>query len=182
VTADDVQVGPTSATDTTPQWGGLSAVRRARLWRRALLAVFGTFLLLGASGVFGVRTGRASASTGGYTLNVEYPRVTRAGHAVPLSFTVHHPGGFGDDPVQLSLNLDYLNLYDANATYPAASAETATDDAIIWEFDPPPGDVLQVRLDTRTGPNRQQGERAEVAVLVDDAPVVRVRFRTRVMP
>lgn len=178
----DVKLRQTSRTDTTPEWDGIEPVRRARLGRRLLLCVFATFLLLGATGVFGVRTARVSAAGGGYQLHVEYPRVTRAGHAVPLAVEVRKPGGFGEEPVVVAMRAGYFSLFDENGILPGPSAETADRENVIWEFDPPPGEVLRVRFDTRTGPNRQVGEKGTAAVLLDDAPVVTVSFRTWVMP
>ena len=178
----DAPLRPASATDTTPQWDGVGPVRRARHIRRVMLVVFAVFLLLGATGMLGVRTGRVSASGGGYELDVEYPRVTRAGHAVPLAIEVRKPGGFGDEPIVIAMRAGYFSLFDENGVLPGPSKETADRQNVIWEFDPPPGDVLRVRFDTRTGPNRQSSERGTAAVLVDDEPVVDVSFTTWVMP
>ncbi|HVF20718.1 MAG TPA: hypothetical protein VNA14_10795 [Mycobacteriales bacterium] len=182
MTSDDPNVQPRSATDTTPDWVGLDAARRGRLARRILLSVFAVFLLLGATGFLGVRTGRVSASAEGYELRVEYPRVTRAGHAVPFAVEVRKAGGFGDEPVVIAMRAGYFSLFDENGMLPGPSAETADGENVIWEFDPPPGDVLRVRFDTRTGPNRQSSENGTAAVLVDDRPVVRVAFTSWVMP
>lgn len=178
----DLVVRPTSRTDTTPRWDGVETVRRARLARRVLLAVFATFLLLGATGFLGVRTGRVAAEGGGYELRVEYPRVTRAGHAVPLAVEIRKAGGFGDEPVVIAMRAGYFSLFDENGVLPGPSAETADRQNVIWEFDPPPGDVLRIRFDTRTGPNRQTSEKGTAAVLVDDQPVVQVAFTSWVMP
>ena len=174
--------GPRSGTDTTPERRTLADIKRARTGRRVLLAVFGTFQLLGALGVLGDRKGEVSATGGGYTLSVTYPRVTRPGHAVPLEIEVRRTGGFGDEPVVISMRAGYFALFDENGMVPGPAAETATGEDVVWEFDPPPGDVLRVLFDTRTGPNRQRGEPGTVAVLVDDTRVVSVSFRTRVMP
>lgn len=176
------RVAPASDTDTTPAWGGVEAVRRGRLVRRVLLAAFGTFLVLGATGRLGVNTAHTSATGGGYALSVEYPRVTRPGHAVPLAIEVRHAGGFGDEPVQVSVTTGYFALFDENGVQPAPSKETATGDTLLWEFDPPPGDVLRVYFDTRSGPNRQRGTSGTVSVLTGGTPVVSVRVKTTVMP
>ena len=175
-------VRPRSATDTSPDWGGLAEVRRARLVRRCLLVVFGLVLALGATGFLGVREGTAHAAAGGYDLTVTYPRVTRAGHAVPLAIEVRKAGAFGDTPLTLRISSRYFAMFDENGVLPAPSKETATDTHVVWEFDPPPGDVFRVYFDTRTGPNRQRGTSGEVAVLVGDRPVVSVRVTTRVVP
>lgn len=176
------RVAPASDTDTTPDWGGIAPARRGRLVRRLMLAVFAAYLLLGATGRLGVRTAHTSATGGGYALAVEYPRVTRPGHAVPLAIEVRHAGGFGDEPVELSVSTAYFALFDENGVQPAPSAETATGDVLLWEFDPPPGEVLRVYFDTRSGPNRQRGASGTVSVLNGGTPVVSVRVRTTVMP
>ena len=169
--------------DTAPRSPGIDSLRRARLARRVLLCVFAAFLALGATGSLGVRSAEARATAGGYELTVEYPRVTRPGHAVPFSIEVRRPGGFGDQPVALRITTAYFALFDENGVQPAPSTETATGEDLLWEFDPPPGDVLRVYVDTRTGPNRQRGARGEFAVLdAEGEPVVRVAVRTTVMP
>ncbi|HVF20929.1 MAG TPA: hypothetical protein VNA14_11915 [Mycobacteriales bacterium] len=173
---------PTSATDTTPEWGGVAEARRGRAARRVLLAVFAAFLALGATGMLGVREGTATASGGGYDLSVTYPRITRAGHAVPFAIEVRKPGGFGDEPITLSLSSSYFALFDENGVQPSPSKETATGEDLIWEFDPPPGDTLRIYFDTRTGPNRQRGARGVFAVRDGDVPVALVRIRTVVLP
>ena len=182
MTVADPPVRPRSETDTTPAWGGVAAARRGRAERRVLVSVFAVILLLGATGVLGVREATARASGGGYDLVVTYPRVTRPGHAVPLAVEVRRAGGFGSEPVTISLTTGYFALFDENGVQPAPSKETATAAELIWEFDPPPGDTLRVYFDTRTGPNRQRGARGEFAVLDGETPVVSVRVRTLVMP
>ena len=176
------QLAPRGDTDTTPQWSGIGPVRRARSGRRALLVVFALVLAAGATGLLGVRKAQVRASGGGYDLLVEYPRVTRPGHAVPLLVEVRRAGGFGEEPVTVSMRAGYFRLFDENGVMPAPSKETATGRDLVWEFDPPPGEVLRVYFDTRTGPNRQRGARGDAAVLVDGEPVVAVSFRTWVAP
>jgi hypothetical protein len=171
-----------SATDTWPDWGGLHEVRRARTVRRCLLVVFGLVLALGATGFLGVRKGTVRAEAGGYDLAVTYPKVTRPGHAVPFAIEVRKSTPFGATPLTLRVSSRYFALFDENGVLPAPSKETATDTYLLWEFDPPPGDVFRVYFDTRTGPNRQRGTSGDVAVLVDDQPVVSVRLTTRVIP
>jgi hypothetical protein len=169
-------------TDTAPASPSARELTRARLARRALLAVFAVVLALGATGRLGVRTAHATGEGGGYALRVEYPRVTRPGHAVPLSIQVTKAGGFGGEPIQVRMSTRYFALFDENGVQPAPSAETATATDLMWEFDPPPGDVLRIYFDTRTGPNVQRGKSGEVAVLDGGKPAVSVRIRTTVMP
>lgn len=169
-------------TDTAPETPGIAALRRARLARRVLLTIFAAVLALGATGRLGVTRAEVRAEALGYMLTVEYPRVTRPGHAVPLSVEVRRPGGFGDQPVELRISTRYFALFDENGVQPAPSTETASGEDLIWEFDPPPGDVLRVYFDTRTGPNRQRGESGRISVLKDGEPIVTLDVRTTVMP
>jgi hypothetical protein len=147
-----------------------------------LLALFAAFLLLGATGVLGVRSGAAGATGGGFELHVDYATITRPGHSAPFKVTVRKAGGFGDDPIELRVTADYFDLFDENSTDPDASKATADGDYVYLEFDPPEGEVFVMRTDTRTGPNRQRGKRATVSVMADSGPAVSVDIRTRVMP
>jgi hypothetical protein len=175
---------PRSDTDTRPTWDGIEHDRRARLARRVLLVLFGVVLALGATGWLGVRSGTASARGGGYTLDVTYPRITRAGHAAPLRFTVTKAGGFADgETVTIAVTLNYFSLFDENGIAPEPSSASTTESDLVWEFDTVEAAAMTVSLDTRVGPNRQSGERATVSVL-DDAgqPVASVNIRTWVLP
>jgi len=140
-----------------------------------------TFLALGATNVFGVRTSVASARGGGYRLEVVHAAVTRPGLATPWSVRVTSAGGF-DGPITLATTARYFDLFDENGLDPDPAASTSDGDLLIWEFDPPPGDVLEVSFDARLGPAVQVGKRATTSVLVDDRPVVSVSYRTWVMP
>lgn len=182
MTVLDPPLLPHSETDTRPEYRGPGPVRRARNVRRVLLGLFGTFLLLGALGVFGVRSGEVRAAAGSWALEVVYPRVTRPGHSVPLRFRVHKDGGFGSEPVAIRVTASYFDLFDENAVDPEPSASTATGEDLIYEFDPPPGEELLISVDTRTGPNRMRGAAATVAVLDRGSDAVSVTFRTTVMP
>lgn len=156
--------------------------RRARALRRTFLAALAIFVVLGALGAFGVRTGTAASSGGGYELEVRYPKVARPGLAVPWSVVVRRAGGF-DGPIVMASTARYFDLFDENSLNPDPDMSTSDGARIIWEFSPPEaGDTFEVSLDTRTGPNVQWGSVGETAVLVDGEPVVSVRYRTRVMP
>ena len=181
-TLADRPLGPSSPTDTTPEWKGLRQPRRSRLERRVLLAAFATLLVLGLSGVLGVRTGHTSAVAGDWALLVDYPAVTRPGLAVPWRVTVRHTGGFGKAPILVRTTADYFDLFDENSLKPDADGATIDDGFIEWEFTPPPGDEFVLMLDTRTGPNRQRGAGATTSVVVDGQPVVSVSYHTRVVP
>ena len=156
-------------------------MRRTRLVRRAFLSLVFLIVLAGAAGLFGVRSATRSASGDGQTLTVVYPTVARPGLAVPFGFDLVRPGGF-DGPVTVAVSGSYLRALDQNATDPEPASATADGEAVEWEFDPPPGEQLRVRLDSRIEPGVQWGRSGWVAVLEDDQPVVRVKFKTWILP
>jgi hypothetical protein len=166
---------------TAPADSGVRQARRGRWARRLATAALIVFIGLGASGMLGVRTGTAAASSGGFDLSVTYARMTRPGLATPWSVEVRRPGGF-DGPVTIATTGAYFDLFDENGIDPEPSSSTSQNDLLLWEFEPPVGDVLTVSFDARLEPAVQQGRSAETSVLVDGRPVVTVKYSTRVMP
>jgi hypothetical protein len=139
------------------------------------------FVGLGMAGLFGSRTDTASASGGGYTLTVVYPRVTRPGLPDRWIYTVRHPGGF-DGPIVISTTMVYLNLFDLTGIQPDASSQTSNGTDLVWTFDPPGGEVFSVEFDAATETSTHEVPPAIAAVVVDGRPVVQVQFRTVVIP
>ena len=131
--------------------------------------------------VYGVDTARVAASGGGYALEVRYGTVTRPALATPFEIVVERSDGF-DGPVTVGVTRSYLALWDENGLLPAPSGETTGGPWVLWEFDPPPGDVLTIVYDARIEPAAQSGRDGSVAVFEDDEPVVRVDFHTAVRP
>jgi hypothetical protein len=125
------------------------------------------------------RTVRAAG--GGFALEVEHPSVTRPALASVFRVRVQRDGGF-EEPVQIAVSRRYLESWDLNGVMPSPSGETSLGEWIVWEFDPPPGDELLVTYESRIEPGEQSRTRGEVAVLVDDEPVVRVDLDTKVRP
>jgi hypothetical protein len=166
---------------TTPTPVGLDAVRRARNLRRVVIAALAVFVGLGLSGVFGARTATVSAAGGGYRLTVSYPAVTRPGLAVRYSIRVDRPGGL-DGPVTVSTTRAYLELFDVNALDPQPASTTTAAGRTLWTFEDLAGETLTVTLDARTEPARESGAEARTELLVAGRPVVRVAYRTVVMP
>jgi hypothetical protein len=160
----------------------LRRLRRSRAARRIILAALALFVGLGGSGLLGVRSGSVTASGDGYRLTVTYPRVSRPGLASPWNVEVEHAGGFGQDPVTLGTTADYFHLFDENGLDPDPSAGFSRGDLLVWEFEPPVGDTLQISFDARIGPAVQSGLTGRTVVLVDGRVVVEVIYRTSVMP
>ena len=166
---------------TGPEEVSIDRLRRARLGRRIGVAALVAFVGLAAAEVLGPRTAEVSAAGGGHDLTVTYPAVTRPGLAIEYTILVRRSGGFGG-PVTVAVAGDYLALFDENGLDPDPASATATEDLVIWEFDPPPGDSLLVSFDARVEPARQQGASGSTSVLVDGRAVVTVSYRTAVMP
>ncbi len=119
---------------------------------------------------------------GGVELTVHHAAVTRGGLATPWSVRVHRAGGF-DEPVRLAVTTAFLDSFDENGLDPDPSAATATDDEVIWEFDPPAGDVLMISFDARTEPAVHGRRHGTVAVLDPDGNrVVETSFTMWVIP
>ena len=169
-------------TSTLPEVRDPADIRRARDKRRVGLALLTLFVLAGAAGLFGTKTGHKSAAAGGYLVTVTYPQVSRPGHAVRYEVEVKRAGGF-DGPIHMRLSSAYFDLFDENGFDPDPDSNTTTGAYDLYEFSPPPGDTFVVSSDTRVEPARQRGESGEASVLDDGGrPIVTVRYRTRIFP
>ena len=146
-----------------------------------MLATVLAFVLLAATGLFGQRDRRVSASAAGYELTVTFPAMSRGGLATQWSAVVRRSGGF-EGPVMVATTSDYFTIFDENAIHPQPASVTTSGDMLVWEFDPPTGDALTIDIDARLEPDVHLGRGATTSVLVDDAPVVEVTYTTRVMP
>jgi hypothetical protein len=155
--------------------------RRGHAARRLMIGVMVALVLLGAGGLFGVRSASVSTTRAGWTVTVDYARVSRAGLDTPWTVTVHHPGGF-PGPITLATSAAYFDMFESQGLAPEPSAETSTDRYIYQQFDPPPGDTLQVSFDAYIQPASQLGHSAETAVIVAGREVARVSYRTRLVP
>lgn len=146
------------------------------------MAVLVAFLVLGASGAFGVKSATARGSGGGYEIAVTYARVSRPGLATPWSAAVRREGGF-DGPVVLAVRSSFFEVFDENGLDPDPSKVTASREWTYLEFDPPPGDTLTVSFDARIEPGVQlRSVRGETAVIDRGTRAATVRYTMRVMP
>ena len=175
----------TSGGSTAPPPVDLGRLRRARWVRRLFLTLLALFIVGGAVGLWGVREQTTKAAAQGWSLEVTSARITRAGLAVPLEWTISRTSGFSEgETVVLRVTDDYFDLLDENSVDPTPSKEWTDGEFVYWEFDTPhEGDTMTVSLDTRTGSSVQlRSTQAETAVVVEGEPVVTVRFSTWVMP
>ena len=170
-----------TTTDTDPEDVPFDDVRRARLGRRVVIGLLILFLAAGALELFGSRTDQATAEASGYRLTVTYPSITRPGLPIRWEFEVDHAGGF-DGPIRLATTFDYLHLFDISNLEPDATSATATGGDLIYDFDPPSGDVFRVSMDGNTEPGFHELPEATTTLFVDDEPVVAVTYSTKVVP
>lgn len=172
---------------------GLVPASRRQLWPRRVLYGATTAVLavivgvaaadgLGVVDVVGVDSATVEADGGGYHLSVEYGVVSRPALATPFEIVVSRSGGF-DGPVTIAADRAYLKMWDENGLVPDPSSSTADRDQVIWEFEPPDGDVLAIFFDARIEPAVQSGRPGWVAVLGPGGETaVQVDFETRVLP
>lgn len=149
----------------------------ALIGRLALVAV----VVAGATSLLGVRTATATGSGSGYTLELSYPRVARAGLDVTWQLSVHHRGGFAK-ALTLSLSADQFDIYEHQAFYPEPTSQTRTADQLLLTFESPPGDTFVLSFDAYVQPSSQVGKTATVAVLRRGEPVAAVRYSTVLAP
>lgn len=169
--------------DSTVQ--DLWPVRRARpgvTGRRIAIALLTVVVLLGATNVLGVRSASTTRSADGWTVTVTHPTVARAGLDVPLKIEVSAPDDF-DGPIELALDRRYFEIFESQRFFPEPDSESSDGELWYVTFEPPPsGSTFQVAYDAYIQPSSQVGRSGSVALLVDDAAVVTVPFRTVLMP
>jgi hypothetical protein len=156
-------------------------LRRDFIARLVLLAALVGFVVAGALGLLGARTGSVTATGGGYRLTVQYPEITRPGLAIRWELRLSHPGGFAG-PVRIDTTVGYFDLFDFNNLQALPSSVTNEGESAVWVFDPPRGDELVVNLDASMSPAVQKGTTASTTVYVGGVRQVSVTYETRVMP
>ncbi|HET7682145.1 MAG TPA: hypothetical protein VFK34_00590 [Marmoricola sp.] len=171
-----------TGSSTTDHLSAEKAGKVAWTVKGAGLGVLVLVVLAAAVGLLGPTQGQLRDSSGDYTLQVDYPRITRAGQPAPLRIRVHQEGGF-DGPITLALSREMFDDMDFQNWYPNPSAETARARTLIYEFDPPDGEDFEVRLDARTAPGQFGGVvDSFVVLLVADQPAAEVHFKIWRMP
>lgn len=173
---------------TLPDDPGLKKQRRARWLRRLYMSLLAAFVIAGLFGFWGVRQRSGFASEEGWTLDVHYAAVTRAGLAVPMKWEITKAGGFGPEEAEpkvvIRITQDYFELFDENGVDPEPSTSWSDGEFVYWEFDAPPDqDKMHITFDTRTGSGVQLlRKKAETSLVVDDRYLAVVRLKTWVMP
>jgi hypothetical protein len=155
--------------------------RRQRTGRRIMVGLLALFLIAGAFEMFGSMTRSVTATGNGVTLTVTYPAVTRPGLPIRWEFEVTRPGGF-DAPIELRTSFDYLRLLDVSNLEPDARSATGSGQDVVYTFDAPRGDTLQVSMDGNTEPGFHEVPPATTTVSIDGSDAASVTYRTIVVP
>lgn len=161
---------------------GRDAVRRSRAVRRGTFGVMLALVGISFFGFYGPATDTATAVDGDYRLSLEHGSVVRSGQAVPLRLAVRHAGGY-DGPVTVVFDQDVFDRFDFQNWYPNPSSETGEGDTVVYEFDPPDGDLLVISLDARVAPTQWFSHHQYfVALDVDGQQAARIDFSVWVTP
>jgi len=170
--------------DTLTDVGGYAESRRAVLARRGVLLAMAAVVGAGATGWLGLHTQRRSASGGGYTLQLDYPRVARAGLDITWRVRVTRDQPLESAlPVVLAVSGSFFDVFETQGFYPEPDAEMRDGRWRYLEFTPAAGaDTLVVDFDTYVQPSAQLGRDAEVRLLVDDVELASVAWSTTLLP
>jgi hypothetical protein len=108
---------------------------RGHTVRRVTIGVLALIVLLGALGVFGMRTSSVHDSGDGYALSVQYAVVSRAGLDTPWRVTVRHRGGF-TGPITLATTASYFSMFESQGLTPQPDSETVGGRYQYQDFSP----------------------------------------------
>ena len=154
--------GSSSTTSGVGPDPGIGA--RAAWARRGFIAFLAIVVLVGLLDLLGVksRTVDASSPDGAITLDVHYAQIARAGLDVPFRITVERPGGFDQD-MTVAVSSDVPRpLRPQSSLDPDASVGDGNRRHVIWQFDPPPGDTLEISVDMQVQGGRHWGRTGAV--------------------
>lgn len=170
---------PVGSVPTSDADNDVRRLRRARLGRRVYLTLVAAFVACGTVGLLGPSNRSVSAASGGRSVQVDFPHITRGG--VPASFTVllTEPEGFADT-VTVRVSHDLLSAFDEHGLDPQPAEATSEADFVEWTFDTPSGNTLAVSFDARVETGRVG--RIEGWVEVPGAEGLRIETTTWVLP
>jgi hypothetical protein len=114
-------------------------------------------------------------------MQLDYPRVARAGLDVTWQLTVSREGGF-DKTLVLAMNASQFDIYEHQAFYPEPDSETRTADDLILTFLAPPGDTFELSFDAYVQPSSQLGRDGSIAVVDKGQTVAALTYSTWLAP
>ena len=157
--------------------------RRSVFCRRIFAVALTAFVIAGAANAFGVRHTEVSDEEDGYELTVTYGAASRPGLATLWEVEVRNDGGF-DGPITLATTASYFGAFDENGLDPDPDKASSEGDDIVWEFEPPEGDVFSLSFDARIEPSQQLTTFPARTALLDEngEEIVAVSYETKVWP
>jgi hypothetical protein len=152
-------------------------------WGRRLGAVvLFVVVLAGAAGFFGVHSRTVTTAGSGYSVQVVYPQVARAGLDTPWRVRVHHDGGLPGQ-ITLAVTADYLRMFDTQGFYPDASEVTNDGRFVYFTFGTKTGsEDFMVDADFYIQPASQIGKHATVQLIIDRKVVTETSIHTWLVP
>lgn len=171
--------------DTSPDDSTLTNVppppARTPVLRRIALAVLTLVLVAAGAGLLGVKSGTVTATGDGYVLQLQYATIARAGLDVPFDVTLTHEGGFDGDIV-LAMTAAYFDIFEHQGVTPEPDSESSEGPMVYLTFPAPMKDEFRMGFDIYIQGSSQVGASGEVWLVVDDEPVLRVAFKTVLVP
>jgi hypothetical protein len=149
-------------------------------WRRGILTVLTLFVLAALTQQLGMRTDTVVGSSGDLRVSIHYADRARGALATPFSIDIEQPGGF-TGPIEVRTRQSYLAIFDDNGLEPEPASMTTEDGYVIWTFDPPEGDTLEIIHDVRIEPGIFGRERGATVVSADGESVT-LAYTTWVAP
>ena len=149
-------------------------------WRRGTLAVLTLLVLAALAQQLGMRTDTVEGSAGDLRVSIRYADRARGALAAPFSVDIERPGGF-TGPIEVRTRQSYLAIFDDNGLEPEPASMTTEDGYVIWTFDAPEGDTLEISLDARIEPGVFGRERGATVVAADGDSVT-LEYTTWVAP
>jgi hypothetical protein len=153
------------------------------LWaRRVAVTLLCLVLIAAGSGWMGVHSSSVSATANGYTLQVEYARVARAGLDVPFTLRVT-----ADQPIKheivIGISADYFRMFETQGFFPDPTDATTDAGTVYLTFSPPPdGNTMVIDYDAYIQPAAQIGKGAEISVIIGGVHRVSVTISTTLLP
>lgn len=138
------------------------------------------FVLAALTQQLGMRTDTVQGSSGDLAVTIRYADRARGALASAFSIDIERPGGF-DGQIEVRTTQSYLEIFDDNGLEPDPESTTTEGGYVIWTFDPPPGDTLNIVLDVRIEPGVFGRERGTTIVSAGDE-VVTLDYTTWVAP
>lgn len=140
-------------------------------------------VVLGATGLLGIRSGVKSAHANGYQLSVTYPHISRAGLDSPFRVRVHPDNGTVGGVVTIGITSAWFRLFETQGFFPNADAMTNDGTFVYMTFAKPgPGHDFVLEYDAYIQPAAQVGKSATIVLQIDGQEVARTGIKTWLLP